>query len=334
MVGLIGNYKVFPNSLILTKSSSKSAKITKKATPSATKKEKITKISTLCKAFYHDLAIWAYVVKKDANSKDFTSLKRELDFEMITSDKVLRLRLRNADIKATTLENIETTSSGLTITGTKASDIYKPNQWREISIIASSVGDIDAGGLINFIFTKQVITIYIKGTRAVVFSYKPAYSYSESKVYQTSIFTAQNSKEVRTSLSKSYKKKVSFNVITKELNSGVEQILSFALQRYCLVPLWNSLSISKTSGTLNILRCDTTLKEFDKYLIVWRAFNDFEFAKILNLDDDKITIDKQISINSGDYIVPLLKTTPAKSINYDFLTSEVKSYKLEFLELK
>ena len=111
------------------------------------------------------------------------------------------------------------------------------------------------------------------------------------------------------------------------------EILSFAMQRYCLVPLWNSTAISKTSGTLNILTCDTTLKEFDKYLVVWRNFKDYEFAKILNLDADKITIDKQVNINKGDFIIPLLKSTPKQSLNYSVLTSEVKSYELEFMEL-
>lgn len=283
---------------------------------------------------YHDKAMWAYIIKKDENAKEFTTTDRALDFEMITSDKVLKLRLRNADIKDTTLENIDITSSGIEVIGTKIGDIYKSNQWREISVIAKAVGDIDAAGAINFIFTNQVITILINGTRAVIFSYRPAHDYKESKIYQTSVFISQNSKEVRASLSDGYKKKISFNVTTKEIDSGVAEILSFALQRYCLMPLWNSVAISQTSGTLNVLSCDTNLKEFDKYLIVWRNFKDFTFAKILNLQSGKITIDKQININKGDFIIPLLKSTPNKSINYDLLTGEVKSWTLEFMELK
>lgn len=282
---------------------------------------------------YHDKAMWAYIIKKDKNNKEFTTTNRSLDFEMITSDKVLKLRLRNADVKDTTLENIDITSSGITVHGTKIGDIYKPNQWREVSIIALAVGDIDASGVVNFIFTNQVITILIKGTRAVIFSYRPAYNYTESKVYKTSIFTSQNGKEVRYSLADGFKKKVSFSVTSKEIESGVAEILSFAMQRYCLVPLWNSTAISKTSGMLNVLTCDTTLKEFDKYLVVWRNFKDYEFAKILNLSDDKIIIDKQVSINTGDFIIPLLKSTPKQSLNYSVLTSEVKSYELEFMEL-
>ncbi|MCI6988409.1 MAG: hypothetical protein MR902_02415 [Campylobacter sp.] len=94
------------------------------------------------------------------------------------------------------------------------------------------------------------------------------------------------------------------------------ELLSFALKMYSLVPLWNSVSLSKTSGTLNILKCDTKDREFDKYLVVWRDFKDFSFAKILSLNKDSITIDKQISINSGVFIIPLFKATPNKSISY------------------
>ena len=333
-IGLGGNYAFNYNSNALTISNPKKGAFVKtnkgfKIKLTTPKTKKAFNISPT----YHDLAMWAYIIKKDKNNKEFTTTNRALDFEMITSDKVLKLRLRNADVKDTTLENIDITSSGITVQGTKIGDIYKQNEWREVSIIAGAVGDIDAGGVVNFIFTNQVITILIKGTRAVIFSYRPAYNYTESKVYKTSIFSAQNSKEVRTPLAHGFKKKVSFSVTSKEIESGVAEILSFAMQRYCLVPLWNSTTISKTSGMLNVLSCDTTLKEFDKYLVVWRSFKDFEFAKILNLSDDKIIIDKQVNINTGDFIIPLLKSTPRQSLNYSVLTSEVKSYELEFMEL-
>lgn len=111
---------------------------------------------------YHDKAMWAYIIKKDKENKEFTTTDRAMDFEMITADKVLKLRLRNADVKDTTLENIDITSSGITVHGTKIGDIYKQNEWREVSIIALAVGDIDASGVVNFIFTNQVITILIK----------------------------------------------------------------------------------------------------------------------------------------------------------------------------
>lgn len=333
-IGLGGNYAFNYNSNALTISNPKKGAFVKtnkgfKIKLTTPKTKKAFNISPT----YHDLAMWAYIIKKDKENKEFTTTDRAMDFEMIISDKVLKLRLRNADTKDSTLENIDITSSGVIVQGTKIGDIYKPNEWREVSIIAGAVGDIDAGGVVNFIFTNQAITILIKGTRAVIFSYRPTYNYTEGKIYKTSIFTSQNAKEVRYSLADGFKKKVSFSVTSKEIESGVAEILSFAMQRYCLVPLWNSTTISKTSGMLNVLSCDTTLKEFDKYLVVWRSFKDFEFAKILNLSDDKIIIDKQVNINTGDFIIPLLKSTPRQSLNYSVLTSEVKSYELEFMEL-
>ena len=167
-IGLGGNYAFNYNSNALTISNPKKGAFVKtnkgfKIKLTTPKTKKAFNISPT----YHDLAMWAYIIKKDEKNKEFTTTDRSLDFEMITSDKVLKLRLRNADVKDTTLENIDITSSGITVHGTKIGDIYKPNQWREVSIIALAVGDIDASGVVNFIFTNQVITILIKGTRAV-----------------------------------------------------------------------------------------------------------------------------------------------------------------------
>ncbi|MCZ6135819.1 hypothetical protein, partial [Campylobacter ureolyticus] len=140
-VGLGGNYAFNYNSNALTISSPKKGAFVK------TNKGFNFKLPTpkTKKAFnisptYHDKSMWAYIIKKDKNNKEFTTTNRALDFEMITSDKVLKLRLRNADVKDTTLENIDITSSGITVHGTKIGDIYKPNQWREVSIIALAVG--------------------------------------------------------------------------------------------------------------------------------------------------------------------------------------------------
>lgn len=278
---------------------------------------------------YHDRAMWVYFY----NDKKELKFDRELNFEMITEEKVLKFKLRNANDKTTTLKEINLAGSGISLVGTKVGDEYKKWQWREVTIIASSVGDIEANSILTLVFDNQVIAINIVGTRAVVFSYKPKYSYSEMKSFKTDIFRANSGKETRVSLSDKPRLSSKLSITTKELENGVAELLSFALGMYCLVPLWYSLSLSQSTGNLNVLNCDTENRDFSDYLIVWRNFKDFSFAKILNKTKNSITIDKQISINRGDYIIPLYKATPSKSINYSFLTSEVESYEIEFREL-
>ncbi|MCI6988410.1 MAG: hypothetical protein MR902_02420 [Campylobacter sp.] len=176
-IGLLGNKKIALNSNALKISSGTKSKITKKSNLVTQEIPKVTKTAHLSRAIYHNKAMWSHYYDK----KGVLKLDRVLDFEMITEEKILKLKLRNASDESMILNEINLAGSGLSVVGTQVGDIYKKWEYKEITIIASNIGDIDANSLLTFVFDKQTIIITIKGTRAVVFSYRPKYGYTDLK---------------------------------------------------------------------------------------------------------------------------------------------------------
>ena len=147
---------------------------------------------------YHDKAMWLYLWLDDDGKK--TDLKRAYDFKNITAAKEVRFYLRNASLDDITFDGISLTGemSEIELLGVNSGDVFKPGQYRIITIRAEQLGDLLIDGTINLNFSnKQIISIYLNGERAVVFSYLPNYEYTESKELKTDIFTAQNGKEFR-----------------------------------------------------------------------------------------------------------------------------------------
>lgn len=328
-VGLLGNSKNFFNGEALNHA--KKAKIVKKKEISPVIVKKSHKKGVLNKSFCHKKSVWFYNVKNENLTPVFTSLDRNFDFGVITEEKLVKFYIRNADDKSIYLQDIKNEVNGVRISGINAGDTLKQNEWRKVILTVQNAGDIDAKGEIKFIFENQTIILKISGTRAVIFAYRPNFSYSQTKEFKTDIFTAQNGKETRVAKLNRPKISVSFSITTKEIENGVIDVLNFALNKYCLIPLWLSLTLCTEDSKGEILKCDT--RDFDKYLIIWRDFNDYNFAKILKLGEESITIDKKIEAKKGDFILPVIKATPNKRVNYDFLNSEIKSFNLEFKEL-
>ncbi|MCI6989394.1 MAG: hypothetical protein MR902_07535 [Campylobacter sp.] len=336
-IGLAGNHKVFLNANALTNSYLKSAKVINPAPLIKTPSTTTTKKAHLSKAIYHDKAMWLYLWTDDSGKN--TSLNREYDFENITAAKEIKFYLRNSGLENITFEGINLSGeiSEVLLLGVNNGDIFKPNEYRIITIRAEQLGDLLIDGAINLNFSnKQVISIYLNGERAVVFSYLPNYEYTESKELKTDIFTSQNGKEFRRAKRSVALRIISFNVITKEIDNGVEGLISFGMHKFIMLPLWFSCAkvLNKSGELTDKIKADTLInKEFksEGSALIYNNFKDYEVAKISGIYKNEITLSKKVSAKK--FILPLIKTTPKESVRYNFFDAKTLKFELEFKEM-
>lgn len=286
---------------------------------------------------YHDKAMWLYIWTDDDGKK--TDLSRNYDFKNITAAKEIKFYLRNAALNDITFNGISLSGemSEVKLFGINSGDVFKPSQYRIITIRAEQLGDLLIDGTINLNFSnKQVISIYLSGERAVVFSYLPNYEYTESKELKTDIFTAQNGKEFRRAKRSVSVRIVNFGVITKEINNALEHLIGFGMHKFIMLPLWFSCTeILNPKGELTdkIKTGGLENKEFQTggNVLIYNNFTDFEVAKIAGIYKNEITLGKKA--NAKKYILPLIKVTPKENISYDFKNAETLKFELEFKEI-
>lgn len=286
---------------------------------------------------YHDKAMWLYLWLDDDGKK--TDLKRAYDFKNITAAKEVRFYLRNASLDDITFDGISLTGemSEIELLGVNSGDVFKPGQYRIITIRAEQLGDLLIDGTLNLNFSnKQIISIYLNGERAVVFSYLPNYEYTESKELKTDIFTAQNGKEFRRAKRSVAVRIVSFNIITKEINNGVEPLISFGMHKFIMLPLWFSCAkiLNKRGEITDKIKTDSLKnKEFEAggNIILYNNFKDYEVAKISSIYKDEITLNRKVSARK--FILPLIKTTSKENVRYEFNSERNIKFELEFKEM-
>ena len=286
---------------------------------------------------YHDKAMWLYIWTDYDGKK--TDLSRNYDFKNITAAKEIKFYLRNAALNDITFNGISLTGemSEIELLGVNSGDVFKPGQYRIITIRAEQLGDLLIDGIINLNFSnKQIISIYLNGERAVVFSYLPNYEYTESKELKTDIFTAQNGKEFRRAKRSVAVRIVSFNIITKEINNGVEPLISFGMHKFIMLPLWFSCAkiLNKRGEITDKIKTDSLKnKEFEAggNIILYNNFKDYEVAKISSIYKDEITLNRKVSARK--FILPLIKTTPKENVRYEFNSERNIKFELEFKEM-
>lgn len=229
--------------------------------------------------------------------------------------------------------------TGIEILGLSEGDKFTPNHYKKITILASGVGDMELNGVINFRFdTNQIITLAIRGQRAIIFSYRPNYPYTETKELKTNVFISQNGTENRNFARNVAMRSISFSITTKEIDSGVEPLLSYAMKSYLMVPLWFSAAVLEVDGSFDNLTCDTENKEFKKdgFVVVWRSSFDYTFAKVVSFSA-KNEIEAKIKFKLRNFqwddggFIRFIKTS--KSSDLEHYTTLVSEFKIESFRL-
>lgn len=307
----------------------------------------------------YSFAMWDFNADKDGNYH----FDRVLDFGTITSETIIKLKLRNADLKDRILRNVVfSKNDNIDIFGISTGKVFKPNESVEITLRTDINGEAVINIDLNFIFDGQIITFTLIGVRAVVWTYLPNLVYKESKELKTDIFTSQNATEKRIQKRTKFIRAVSFDLTTDEIakNKGVANLLIFAQKSSFFVPLWLSAVIVDKDeiNSLTIQTSDTANSEFKVggHVLIWRSFDKWDFAKLQSLGAKTIrensynpktgkmiknasvkkaifTLEKGVSVQKGDLVMPLITATPKTAINSDFLTGKVGTYNLEFTEL-
>lgn len=307
----------------------------------------------------YSFAMWDFNADKDGNYL----FDRVLDFGTITSETIIKFKLRNADTKDRILRNVVfSKNDNIDIFGISTGKVFKPNESVEITLKTDINGEAVINMELNFIFDGQIITFTLMGVRAVVWSYLPNLAYTESKELKTDIFTAQNGTEKRVSIRDKFIRSVKFRLTTDEIakQKGILNLLSYAQKASFFVPLWLSSVVCENdyNTASNIQTTDTINSEFKigGFVLLYRDFDRYDFVKLTNLTRKSVSnqkvfnpktgkaskttaykgifsFEKVVNLQKGDLIVPLITATPKTAINSDFMTGKVGSYNLEFKEL-
>jgi len=263
---------------------------------------------------------------------------RSYDFETIITPKNFTFSIYNSGDTATNLISIlPSNDDGIVLSGLTAPYTFTPRQEKQVTITAQPQGDIQLAAKYLFVFDNQILAFSLTGVRAVILSVRPNDDYEESESFATDIFTAQNGKETRMSISPRAKKSVSYSVTTKTEQDTLimQELIAYALKYYCLQPLWFSATFAASTLVSNTITCDTTDRDFSigGFVMVRASSTDYQFAKVVSISASAIVIDKAISIIKGAEVIPLLKVTPDSSNGYGFTTHNVGSFKLTMKEL-
>ena len=309
---------------------------------------------------YHDKNIWDYFYDKDG----VLHFDRIIDFGTITSETIIKFKLRNADTKDRILRNVVfSKNDNIDIFGISTGRVFKPNESVEITLRTDINGEAVINMELNFIFDGQIITFTLMGVRAVVWSYLPNLAYTESKELKTDIFNAQNGTEKRVSIRDKFIRSVKFRLTTDEIakQTGIANLLIYAQKTSFFVPLWLSavrVDTDYTNATISLSVSDTINSEFKNngFVLVYSDFDKWEFVRLVSFSRKSVrtgdfnpkngkfeknrsvykgtlTLEKRVMVNKGDLVVPLMTATPKTAINSEFLTGKVGSFNLEFKEL-
>ncbi len=262
--------------------------------------------------------------------------KRAHDFETVVSPKSFSFSLYNSkEAPVDLLSIIASNEEGMRLSNLVAPLSIPARGTKEFTLTAEPQGDLEIKTTFLFVFTHQSLLLRLHGLRAVVISLIPCGEYTEGEEWATDIFTAQNGKERRVQLCQKPKRFCEFTLTpdSSHAQESIEELISYALKFYCMMPLWFSSSTLKENTSSFTLSLDTKDKDFEVggFVIVHQAIG-FTFAKVQSLSPTTMTLDRSVTAPKGAKVVPLMKSTPDTSVNYSFF-SRTGSWKIKMKEL-
>lgn len=266
-------------------------------------------------------------------------LSSSYDFDNITEPKTVNYTLFNASKNNQALKNTDMKGfAGLNIRDISIGDKIYSYEPKSFSLVALNSGDIELKAKLNLIFSDYNANFSFKGKRGTIFYFIPSQEYYEEKSLKTDIFTTLSGKEYRVALAKKCRINIGFKLFLKSsqsLNSCME-LLSYAAKQNLLVPLWNSANIAPNDmqNTTNIPKGAYSEFEVGKFITIISPFMPPIFRKVIEINENTITIDDPADIKKGDIIAPLIKTTVSKQTNTKRDSQDLLELKLEFKEIE
>jgi hypothetical protein len=268
---------------------------------------------------------------------------RNLLYGSITADKVIEVTIINKRLESIYFDSFDIPSTyGLEVSGLTPGYEIPANTSVTVYITASLMdGDESVSG--NIYFNFDVASIYwwveVERSPTIIYTYQPnKNTYSESYSFKTNIFTTTTGKEKRTFVSNKPKREVKYSITSGSIRDSmfVQNTVYFGMYEAMYQPLW-AFATKTTDSVVNssLIPCDTYYGVFnvDDFIGIYLDEYTAILAKIVNVLDNYLVINKNVTVDNNSFILPLILGTPNTSMSRAYITGAGQNISMNLKEL-
>jgi len=193
---------------------------------------------------------------------------------------------------------VATGADGITLFGQPAPPFaYDPLEYRVLSVAVSLDGPIGVDA--NFLFDwsdAEDVTLFITGTRALIFAFEPQFPLTETLTWKTDILESYGGFEQRVRVRPLPRQAMRMDVLLSDINlqQRLRNLMFSAAGRAVGLPVWWDmvplLKPAAASNTSIFVDTDTSNFQSGSFVILWRSALDFEAAQVLAVNPGSLDL--------------------------------------------
>ncbi len=232
----------------------------------------------------------------------------------IVSTTVIDAELYNSDMEDTiTISSVTNNlGSGVTIAGVPATPFnLGPRENIEVEVTISATGGLTVDS--EYIFhqdTGDIYTLFITGSRIVLFPIRPEAPLREHLIWETKILTTVTGDEQR--IANRDVPRGEFEFTIKDDIKQAEMILFDRQSKMLAVPSWHEPSFLTSDASISDVTINVNETRYsdlfvDGYVIIFHDIHTYDTLKILSLTNTTITFDAGLTVafDSNTQVMPL-----------------------------
>jgi len=261
-----------------------------------------------------------------------------INYSFLQANRDDNITLWNTNLSASkNLTSVTAPPSGIVLDLPSLPQAIEPLDEYTLQVHAYTAGPAEIANYLYFTFTDNIGSLYLYGTRTLVFAFMPEYPWKERLEWATDVNKTYRGWEERTQLRQDPARYIEadFFVLSGHENSYFEAMMTGGHLRAFVLPVWAEMTqyVGTLSAGVSEIAVDTTNKSYeaDGYLVLIQDYCTFEVVEITSVTDTKIILKgPTLTTHINPMIAPTFTAKMTKNPSVEDMFQDVAKAKLEF----